>query len=601
MATETVIYVSLALVLLTRIYVFINPPEFLEEHKDRRYHEYHLYRQYHIHKQTDKNEQQEDQHESGLFMPSSSRRRSDADRESSMSMLDGLHYSSDELVLLGREPGARPFPLRELLTLDPAPVTSPTSSSPFSPRESERGIWHHILGSSGANPVPNYISLDISEIHYNGSLKKFDRDSEVLESIRELKAGLRDMAKECPTMTMIWEGGRWCCLEGRTLYILRALEWKGQVRVRVLVDKDPMTLAVTEDYWKATGMAPELNMSSDATSFFSQSGMMPISPISPLVSPTDETYFGKQARKAEWEANIDAGRHEDHNKNKNKNNNHIQTSAATAEKGAVTVGLSLDDDRAEDMGYIAGRRGAAISSQLRSSLLTSAEPSLPGSPAGHEADDEDEEDDDEAASDGYMEDDEDEEDEEDEVAELKRRLEVLDMGRKPSRPQLAAFPRRRESAGANGGSKTVHSKSSGLIWPAMPQQQQQHQQQRPPILVEEDENNSDLTVVSPPSPLLLPSPNLNMLHPYITKTTTTTRSQKYSFETDLTMNTNIQHQHQLLRQHHERKVSIPEFMLPPPLHDEQPYVIVDPTSPDAVAGNLRENTFRRDSGHGDSP
>ncbi|KAG0262247.1 hypothetical protein DFQ27_002474 [Actinomortierella ambigua] len=51
MATETVIYVSLALVLLTRIYVFISPPDFLQEHQDPHYQEYHLYRQYHIRKQ----------------------------------------------------------------------------------------------------------------------------------------------------------------------------------------------------------------------------------------------------------------------------------------------------------------------------------------------------------------------------------------------------------------------------------------------------------------------------------------------------------------------------------------------------------------------
>ncbi|KAF9580103.1 hypothetical protein BGW38_003381 [Lunasporangiospora selenospora] len=161
MATETVIYVSLALVLLTRIFVFISPPEFLEEHQERRYHD-----------------------------PSAGGTAS----------------------------------LRDL--------------------ERDNDLWRQILYSSEAASVPSFLTLDLSEIHYNGSLDdKFERDSEVLESIRALRAGQRDVNKECPDMTVVWEGGRWCCLEGRTLYILRALQWQGKVKVRVLVDKDPTLLA----------------------------------------------------------------------------------------------------------------------------------------------------------------------------------------------------------------------------------------------------------------------------------------------------------------------------------------------------------------------
>ncbi|KAG0303625.1 hypothetical protein BGZ98_006463 [Dissophora globulifera] len=605
MATETVIYVSLALVLLTRIYVFINPPDFLEEHKDPRYHEYRLYRQYHLHKQDDPT----------VLLPSSSPRRSsdtpsmtrDAMPAGLDPLLCGLH-PSDELVLLGTEAGAQPFPLRDLsahmlspldpitLSLSPSaavassaprPVTSPTatvSSSSVSARQSEYGIWHQILGSTEATvPVPNYISLDISEIHYSGSLEKFDRDPEVLQSIQELKAGSRDMAKECPTMTMIWEGGRWCCLEGRTLYIFRALEWKGQVRVRVLVDKDPMTLAVTEDYWKAAGMVSTTptrttNEPGSADAIGSPSRSFPtLTPISLLTSPSGMP-----------EALADP----DNNDNKS----HVRMSAATAGRNAITVGVSLDDNF------------LTPPSRLRSTLLTSAEFSLPGSPAGHDADDEGGTDD-EVESDGYIEDDESDGEVVGEIMddEQRRRLETLvkaaiDMGRNrvPVRHHSLPTPHRPmpsrkwdTSAGTSqyDRSKTRSQESgkpSAGIWAAMPPPQPQPQPRRPPPAMVPEEDKKTNSVASPPSPPDLASWSKLNANAIPVKT------RKASFGGSLTNMSGFR-QHDESRQH-ERKISIPEFMLPPPLHDEYPYVIIE-----GPAAGVRENPPRRDSGHGDSP
>jgi hypothetical protein len=375
MATETVIYVSLALVLLTRIYVFISPPEFLEQHKDRRYHEYHLYRQYHIRKQIDtrddKDEQPPEDDDLAELLHSHSRRRSSSSAHQpeqhgysdggfvDPSPLTALHYPSDELVLLGMGPGARPLPLGDLsaagfsklenlavntttsLSIDSsisttastvaaATATTPTtatatgssSSSPYSPRYGgEQGVWKNIMGASETGSVPSYLSLDTSEIHYNGSLQRFEKDSEVLESIAALKAGQRDMAKECPVMTVVWEGGRWCCLEGRTLYILRALEWRGQVRVRVLVDKDPTTLAVTEECWKAAGMT------SDLTPLFTTLGRKP------SVSTTPTSAVFESALTVTEEEDVLRGK-----------GSRAFMSTATADPNATTIGLSLEDD-----------------------------------------------------------------------------------------------------------------------------------------------------------------------------------------------------------------------------------------------------------------
>ncbi|KAF9114389.1 hypothetical protein BGX27_010938 [Mortierella sp. AM989] len=561
MTTEAVIYVSLALVLLTRIYVFISPPEFLEEHKDRRYHEFHLYRQYHLHKQYDKDESdlkrllgdQNDDDTSSLHStsstPNSRRRPYDVD-----SLLEALHHPADELVLLGSEPGARPFPLRQLSShvlsrTDPIEISSPSSmpptptsasTTPHSPREG-RGIWSRILGSSESS-VPNYLSLDINEIHYNGSLVQFDQDAEVQESIQGLKAGVKDMTKECPTMTMVWESGRWCCLEGRTLYILRALEWKGQVRVRVLVDKDPMMLAVTEDYWKAAGMTSELTpltpltpqlTGTPSTTSPSTTTTSPTTPVTPLRPPHPN--IADDSTKAHA--------------------NYVRMVAATTDDGVPTFGLSLADEALQDSVQKAKR--VDFSSQGPFSLSASESLSLPASPAGHDADDEEDDDDDDDESDRCSEGEEG--DDEDENKKVEKSLDALVLDTKrPHRINTSQgyFDRRKSTTGSQGRANIVRSSS-----------------QRQKM----DTDKVTMTAIlssNPPSPVLQGNLGRNI--------STGTVQQQF--------------------RRHERRISIPEFMLPPPLKDEQAYVIIDPSLPASTATTImRENALRRDSGHAVSP
>ncbi|KAF9356229.1 hypothetical protein BGX34_010025 [Mortierella sp. NVP85] len=429
-----------------------------------------------------------------------------------------------------------------------------------------------MLGSNAADPVPNYISLDISEIDYNGSLEKFDQDPEVLESIRDLKAGQRDMDKECPTMTMIWEGGRWCCLEGRTLYILRALEWKGQVRVRVLVDKDPMLLAVTEDYWKASGMAMAAGENMKAGT---------PSTIESHASTTIDPRIDMNVVVAEASISIDQP---------------AQMSIAAVDTGVTTVGLSLDDSGRPGSNTIETIK-SAMSPKARFRLLTEDGPSLPGSPGGHDADDEREQD--EVESDGYLEDDEGDEDDFD----IQQRLRAMSVSK------LAIPPP----------SKQHRYQKLAAMGTKRPLYLQEHLK---------DDNASEPTMVAPPSPLLLPNtgreldPEPDMagsIYPHVQLSPPNRLARKAPFgsigEDGLRNNRPLQQQRQFPHQqprtklqhplyhhhhhhrslHHERKISIPEFMLPPPLHTEQTYVIIDPS-----AGGCERNPPRRDSGHCDS-
>ncbi|KAI1317693.1 hypothetical protein EDD11_007999 [Mortierella claussenii] len=664
MATETVIYVSLALVLLTRIYVFISPPEFLEEHKDRRYHEYHLYRQYHLHKQYDKNDpqaqeqqqQQQQQHESSQ----DGRENSRSLLSQQHSSLEGgyLHHPSDEFVLLGGDTGGHhPFPLSELSpealsVLDPIIISSlprsfssttmpySATTTPHSPRESERGIWRQILGPSSSVSgssinnsnetgvpesllAPHYLSLDISEIHYNGSLEKFNQDAEVQESVRGLKAGQRDMAKECPTMTMVWEGGRWCCLEGRTLYILKAMEWQGQVRVRVLVDKDPMLLAVTEDYWKAAGMTSDLTplvatttpaTMSTSTSAATLSPSTPLSstelPISPLTPLSVSS----------WDPPMDSGDSKEisGDGSSSSSSSHVQTAAASTEDSAVTVRLSLDDADPRELTQNATAMSRILNSPARFRRSVSEGHAYLGSPGSHDADDEvdldDEDNEGDVESDGYIEDDEGEGDQEDDQ-EIGQRLKAITL----------ALNRGGHQRPWHGAGNDQRSRSTISAWPLS---------QRPVMLQEEDDNTSN--VVSRPwdpvSPTLSPTlslpPDHIHPHPYAHSKSPLSvlplpqrTARKPSFgrlyqSSDSNCNSNVQqhahsatkalHQHQ---QYHERKISIPEFMLPPPFKDERAYLIIDPTLSSAktagsvrtAGGIMRENPPRRDSGHGDCP
>jgi hypothetical protein len=85
-----------------------------------------------------------------------------------------------------------------------------------------------------------WLDLDISSIHYHGSLEPFGADPETLKTIQDLKTSTthRRVVRMARTvgLTVVWENGEWCCLEGRMLYVLRAVGWTGQVRARVLVD-----------------------------------------------------------------------------------------------------------------------------------------------------------------------------------------------------------------------------------------------------------------------------------------------------------------------------------------------------------------------------
>ncbi|KAF9966920.1 hypothetical protein BGZ70_000782 [Mortierella alpina] len=370
MATETVIYVSLALVLLTRIYVFISPPDFLEEHKDRRYHEYHLYRQYHLHKQYDDDTQENT--EDGFV--ASSRRSSTAQRQldghgGKTNPIDVLHHPSDELVLLGMGPGARPLPLHELSArafsdLDPLSIVTPRSRSSSSSTARER--MGQVAWGDADIGMPNFLSLDTSEIHYNGSLKKFEQDPEVREAVRELQIGQRDLAKECPTMT-------------------------GQVRVQVLVDKDATMLAVTEEYWRAAGMTSDLKpLATTSTDSIAPTRVPPLSPPShqgelPVLTPTSEQATGHQ----------------------------VNTSAATT--SAPTVGLSLEETE-EAPGIFDGAVGTETHSRIPFGLLATGKLGI-GATLEQDDTDGDMETKDEVESDGYVEDDEGDADEEDDVEE----------------------------------------------------------------------------------------------------------------------------------------------------------------------------------------
>ncbi|KAF9985059.1 hypothetical protein BGZ75_003385 [Mortierella antarctica] len=508
MATETVIYVSLALVLLTRIYVFISPPDFLEEHKDRRYHEYHLYRQYHLHKQYD----DEPQENTKDRLAASSRRSSTAQQQldghgDKTNPMDILHHPSDELVLLGMGPGARPLPLHELSArafseLDPLGiVTSRTRSSSSSTARENRG-QQDTWGDADIS-TPNYLSLDTSEIHYNGSLKKFEQDSEVREAIRELQIGQRDLAKECPTMTVVWEGGRWCCLEGRTLYILRSLGWQGQVRVQVLVDKDATMLAVTEEYWRAAGMTSGLNPLATA--------------ISDPITPTPVSTLSPPSHQSELTAAPAAEQATRHQ---------VNTSAATT--SSPTVGLSLEETE-EEPGIVGGAVETETVSRISVGLLVSGTKPFATT---LEQDDTDGEIENmhEVESDGYVEDDEGDVDEEDDAED-------------EDDETLIGIEKQLRSA-------SLQSSTDPYL--------------RRRIFLDRTTRTATATGTqgAPPSPLLLPKTN---------------ESKTWS-ET---------------RQHHERKISIPEFLLPPPLHDEQVYLIIDPAS-----SPTSKTPPRRDSGHG---
>ncbi|KAF8941818.1 hypothetical protein BGZ47_007156 [Haplosporangium gracile] len=117
-------------------------------------------------------------------------------------------------------------------------------------QDTSRPVLEHADEKAQARTSMDYPDLEISNIHYHGSLESFGTDDEVLKTIHDLQTsgstsnsnsdGGCSASEYARTrsMTVVWEGGQWCCLEGRTLYILKAVGWTGRVRARVLVDQD---------------------------------------------------------------------------------------------------------------------------------------------------------------------------------------------------------------------------------------------------------------------------------------------------------------------------------------------------------------------------
>ncbi|KAI7821253.1 hypothetical protein BC939DRAFT_456275 [Gamsiella multidivaricata] len=119
--------------------------------------------------------------------------------------------------------------------------------SPSSPSRSRSPSPSYALVPSGLSSSTTFMEMDMSEIHYHGSLMSFDDDLGVQAQIQDLqKIGRRfstvplsaasslEKFVRAMRLTVVWEDGHWCALEGRTLYTLRAVGWRGRVCVSVL-------------------------------------------------------------------------------------------------------------------------------------------------------------------------------------------------------------------------------------------------------------------------------------------------------------------------------------------------------------------------------
>lgn len=233
MATETVIY-ALALALMTRLYVAYNPPTFLQQHIDLC---------------TD----------SSTFSSSSFPSRKYHLRRQTIDATTSTPHITYSSAL-------HPFTLADVEDNDSKANSHATRS---------------MLLSLLVHPLPKLtcICLDISEIDYRGSLAVFFHDHELNTAIRHIQTALPTSScrnnnnnrshnnhntssttsfccADCfrhasvlwalldqhkllkPVLTVIWEDGRWCCLEGRVLYALTQLRWRGPVQVQVLLDQN---------------------------------------------------------------------------------------------------------------------------------------------------------------------------------------------------------------------------------------------------------------------------------------------------------------------------------------------------------------------------
>lgn len=271
--TAGLVLFSLAIILLTRMYVSFNPPEFLRSYRDpegnycgnnisglfRR--KYHLRPQF----SSESLGSLEDQGQDG-----------NEEREKEEHGHKKGRKRNTTGPVLGHARGestkdSMGYPSRHTVPVIPrlrAATTAATFTSKQQDRtvdDDKRAILHHLRNPSSStsdshrfrtslpaipttipSPQPRrqWLDLDISKIHYHGSLEPFSTDDEVLKTIQGLQTGSSSSNSNSAfeyartrDMTVVWEGGQWCCLEGRTLYILKAVGWTGRVRARVLVDQ----------------------------------------------------------------------------------------------------------------------------------------------------------------------------------------------------------------------------------------------------------------------------------------------------------------------------------------------------------------------------
>ncbi|KAG9071393.1 hypothetical protein KI688_005604 [Linnemannia hyalina] len=269
---------SLAVIILTRIYVSFNPPDFLRPYRDldgnycgSNYCSSPFRRKYHLRPQisSESPDNSEGQGQDGNEKKEEHGHEKEVKRNTSRP-LPGHAGGESARDRMG-------YPSRHTAQAIPRPRAATTAAT-FTSKQQDRtvdddklAIVHHLRNPSSstsdshhfhtslpsiptiiptAQPHRQWLDLDISNIHYHGSLGPFGTDDEVLKTIQVLQTGFSSNSNSnsgggysafeyarTRGMTVVWEDAQWCCLEGRTLYILKAIGWTGQVRARVLVDQ----------------------------------------------------------------------------------------------------------------------------------------------------------------------------------------------------------------------------------------------------------------------------------------------------------------------------------------------------------------------------
>ncbi|KAK3834558.1 MAG: hypothetical protein J3R72DRAFT_218343 [Linnemannia gamsii] len=281
---------ALAIVLLTRAYVSINPPDFLRQYRDpdgnfcssssRHYLRSHVLlvedeeeeerqggngedddegfgdreedeKEKHGEGQEPQQEHELKQDESGLGVEQA-RSRLNRPHQHTMNVVSRQRtVATKTLVTRRRAFSCSP---EDMMTLMDDEWRMATSL-----QDDKQAILRHLRNSFSSSspstsipPPPTlqpprrhhyrqWLDLDISTIHYHGSLEPFANDFEILKTIQTLKTSATTNTPEhfarSARLTVVWEKGQWCCLEGRTLYVLKAVAWEGRVRAQVLVDQ----------------------------------------------------------------------------------------------------------------------------------------------------------------------------------------------------------------------------------------------------------------------------------------------------------------------------------------------------------------------------